>query len=320
MQTLALYPLTVAAVSRPVTLTLGTHGRRVSVAMREPQRTFAAMPPPSPSALSSMAVAAPEGDATATSSCREDSLAGPAAPPPPHLPPAQMVKGFRSGTRFKLSPTQVNEKNVPSAREVGQMIPTLQELHAQLPDAQELEQMFLAPKSVLSANEVSGLSEGSSERAAAITASSTSSSLLQKTTGPLENFLFGPPKDESAVAAEVTPTAASQQRLLLQRHLLACRALFWGTAYALLGFSATVITTMYLCGYYSLRDLQQGMRDKVARDEERLRTMAAAAVTAQDAAADTVVEHYVIDLSHPVEAWQQIQEIWGNVQRLADAE
>lgn len=247
-------------------------------------------------------------------------MAGAADSPPSHNPPAQTARGFRSSTQFQMSPAQVNEQNVPSAREVAQMIPTLQELRAQLPGAQELERTYIPRESALRANGVAGRSETSGERAAATTASSAPSSLLQKTMVPLEALFFGSATDEVAAATEATPTAASPPCPPSREHvLLAYRALFWGTAFALLGFSVTVATAMYLCGYHSLRDLQQGVRDKMRHDEERLHAMAAPAATGEGAAVDTV-KHYVVDVTHPTEAWRQLQEIWSALQRLSEEE
>ncbi|AYU79643.1 hypothetical protein conserved [Leishmania donovani] len=321
MQALVRFPMNAVAGVRRAPRTRAVHVRRASVAMVEPQRTFAANPPSSPLSLSSMGVATAEDAAAATSARCEGTMAGAADSSPSHNPPAQTAKGFRSSTQFRMSPAQVNEQNVPSAREVVQMIPTLQELRAQLPDALELERMYIPHQSALGANGVAGRSETSGERADATTASSAPSSLSQKMMGPLEALFFGSANDEIAAATEATPTTASPQRPPSREHvLLAYRALFWGTAFALLGFSATVSTAMYLCGYHSLRDLQQGVRDKMRHDEERLYAMAAPAATGEGAAVDTVMKHYVVDVTHPTEAWRQLQEIWSALQRLGEEE
>ncbi|GET89405.1 hypothetical protein, conserved [Leishmania tarentolae] len=295
--------------------------RRVSSAMVEPKRTFALNPPPAPFALPSTGVVASEEAAGSTSARSEGAATDAAAPLPSHNPVAQTAKGFRSSTRFKLSPAQVNEKNVPSAREIAQIIPSLRELHAQLPDARELERMYIPREPTLEDNGLAERSKASGEGRAAVMASSTPSSLFQKTTDPLEDLLFGSPNEENAVTNEATATSPLQKRPPSREHvLLAYRALLWGTLLAVLGFSATVVTTMYMCGYYSLRDLQQGVRDKMSHGGERLHATAAAGVTEGSASVDTVVEHYVIDVTHPAEAWRQVQEIWSAVQRLAEEE
>ncbi|CBZ27867.1 conserved hypothetical protein [Leishmania mexicana MHOM/GT/2001/U1103] len=321
MHALVRFPMHTVAGVRRASHTRAVHVRRVSVAMVESQRTFVANPPSSLFSLSSVGVATAEDAAAATSARCEGTAAEAADLPPSHDPPAQTVRGFRSSTRFPLSPAQVNEQNMPSAREVAQMIPTLEELRAQLPDAQELERTYIPRESALRANGVAGRSETSGECAAATTASSAPSSLLQKTMDPLEALFFGSPKDEIAAATEATPTAASQQRPSPREHvLLAYHALFWGTAFALLGFGATVATAMYVCGYHSLRDLKQRVRDKMSHDEERLHAMAAPAATGEGAPVGTVVRHYVVDVTHPTEAWRQVQEIWSAMQRLAEEE
>ncbi|KAG5502098.1 hypothetical protein GH5_05042 [Leishmania sp. Ghana 2012 LV757] len=312
MRAFAPFSMNAVAVVRRAPHTQGARERCVSVSMVETQRALVASSSPLPSSLSVVNGPAAEDASAATLVRCEENAEGAAATPP--------AKGFRSSTRFKLSPAQVNENNVPSAREVVRMIPTLQELRAQLPDARELEQTYIRPEWVLGANGAAEPGGKGSGHTAATTASSTAS-LFQKATDPLEEWLFGPPKEDSAAAAETAPEAALQRYPLPRLHLLlAYRALFWGTVFALLGFTATVATAMYVCGYHSLRDLQRGVRGKMDRDGERLRAMAAAAATAQGAEADTLVEHYVIDLAHPTEAWRQVQEIWGAVQRLAEEE
>ncbi|KAG5476618.1 hypothetical protein CUR178_03790 [Leishmania enriettii] len=312
MRAFAPFSMNAVAVVRLAPQTQVAREGCASVAMVETQRALVASSSSLPSLLSAVNGPAAEGASAVTSVRCEENAEGAAAAPP--------AKGFRSSTRFKLSPAQVNENNVPSAREVARMIPTLQELRAQLPDARELEQTYIRPECVLGTNGAAEPGGKGSGHATATTAPSTAS-LFQKVTDPLEDWLFGPPKEDSAAAAETAPAAALQRYPVPRQHLLlAYRALFWGTVFALLGFTATVATAMYVCGYHSLRDLQQGVRGKVHRDEERLRAMAAAAATAQGAEADTLVEHYVIDLTHPTEAWRQVQEIWGAVQRLAEEE
>ncbi|KAG5501804.1 hypothetical protein JKF63_04073 [Porcisia hertigi] len=283
-----------------------------SAVVVELRRTFVGNPSPLPSSSSS----------SVNVSAAEVAAADAAAPSPHPEASGHTVRGFRRGLPFQWSPSQVNGDNVPSAKEIEAMIPTLQELHAQLPGAREMEEMYIRPGSAMRVNGTTGLGETYSGDAATTVTSSQTTSLFENTTDPLEDLLFGPPKDQSAAATEATPTTASQQRLTSRQHmLLAYRALFWGTTFAFLGFTTTVVTAMYLCGYRSLRDLQQGVRDKMGRDEERLRAMADTAATrSQGAAVDTPLVHYVIDLSQPTVAWQQLQEIWGAIQHKAEEE
>ncbi|KAG5476349.1 hypothetical protein LSCM1_04051 [Leishmania martiniquensis] len=319
----ALLPFSTNAVAavRRAPQTHAARARCGSVATVEISRTLAKSPLPMLSSPLSENVSVAEDAAAATTvTCEDNAAVGAATPTPTHRP-ARPAKGFQSSTRFMLSPSQVNESNVPSAREVRQMLPTLQELRAQLPDARELEQTYIRPESVLGANGAAGLGGKKGEHTAAATASLTVSSLFFKTTDPLEEFLFGHPKGDSAASAEAERTSALQQRRLHRQHLLlAYRALFWGTLFAVLGFVSTVATAMYVCGYHSLHDLQQGVRHKKSREDERLRAMAAAAATAQGSAVDTPVEHYVLNLTHPTEVWRQVRDIWGAVQRLAEEE
>lgn len=223
---------------------------------------------------------------SAAQRCCCSSSSGVPSPPPP---------SFRSATNFKLAPTQVNETNVPTAREVKEMIPTLRELRAQLPEARELEQRYIRPEAVAATG-----GEG--------TAVAPSATIFQPTTDPLEDLLFGPPKAEAAAEASQGGTRPRRQHLLL-----AYRALLWGTAYALIGFAATVALAMYACGFHSIAELRAGVRGKLARDEARLRASAGEG-------ADASAEHYVIDLTHPAEAWRQAQEVWAAVQRMAEEE
>lgn len=231
-----------------------------------------------------------------TSPLRPDTAASAAASPSASTTSAPHT--FRSATNFKLAPAQVNEGNVPTAAEVAAMIPTLRELRAQLPDARALEQRYIQPMAVDAAADTTG-------------AASMTPGIFQKTTDPLEDLLFGPPKEEAAAAAATDAAAAPPARR--QHLLLAYQALLWGTVYAVLGFAATVALAMYGCGYGSLAALMDGVRGKMGRDEDRLR----ASVDVGDGA---VVEHYVIDLTHPTEAWRQVQEAWTAVQRLAEEE
>ncbi|KAL7709929.1 hypothetical protein N2W54_003134 [Lotmaria passim] len=217
---------------------------------------------------------------------------------PPNAPAARPT--FCSATKFKLTAAQVNETNVPSAKEVGQMIPTLRELHAQLPDAHDLEHRYIH----------------AATPADTAKATASASSIFQKTTDPLEDLLFGPPKEEVAAAA-AADEAGEGKRSQRQHLLLAYRALLWGTAYAVLGFLVTVVGAMYACGYHAVGELLDGVREKVHRDEERLRVAVGGDVTA---AGSSPVEHYVIDLTHPTETWRQVQEVWSAVQRLAEEE
>lgn len=169
------------------------------------------------------------------------------------------------------------------------MIPTLRELHAQLPDATALERRYI--------------------RAEGTGATAATTSIFQPTTDPLEDLLFGPPKEEGA--GEAATTAGTTPRR--QHLLLAYQALLWGTVYAVLGFAVTVALAMYACGYDSLAALKEGVRGKLSRDEARLRA------SVGDGGA-VAVEHYVVDLTHPSEAWRQMQEAWAAVQRAAEEE
>ncbi|KPA86753.1 putative mitochondrial hypothetical protein [Leptomonas pyrrhocoris] len=228
-------------------------------------------------------------------------------------PPTSSHMPFRSTTKFKLTPAQVNETNVPSAREVAQMIPTLRELQAQLPDALALEQRYIRPENVVapapeSASTADAADDNDFDGAGG---KPSTTPFFVKTTDPLEDLLFGPPKEEGTSAETTTEEDKRPRR---QHLLLAYRALLWGTAYALLGVGATVAGAMYLCGYHNLGELLDGVRGKARRDEDRLR----GCVAVDDAASS--VEHFVIDLTHPAEAWRQLQEVWSAVQRLAEEE
>ncbi|KPI85046.1 hypothetical protein ABL78_5884 [Leptomonas seymouri] len=229
----------------------------------------------------------------------------------PTLPASEQTSSartaFHSATKFRLTPAQVNETNVPSAKEVSQMIPTLRELRAQLPEALELERRYVRPECIATqlskSAETSDLAGDRGMNSADGTA--PMSAIFQKTTDPLEDLLFGPPKEVGA---------AESQRPQRQHLLLAYRALLWGTVYALLGFGATVATAMYLCGYHSVDELLEAVRGKNSREEDRLRT------SAGGDAGSASVQHYEIDLARPTEAWRQIQEVWSAVQRLAEEE
>jgi hypothetical protein len=247
--------------------------------------------------------------------------AGPSSPLLPlsssTSPPPAAHTTFRSATRFKLSPAQVNETNVPSAKEVGELIPTLRELRAQLPDARDLEQRYIRPEEMVAPSAASTPTStnivGDGSAIDGVTTTSATSTIFQKTTDPLEDLLFGPPKEEGGSTSLGMDHMQHPRR---QHLLLAYQALLWGTVYAFVGFVVTVAMAMYACGYHTLGELREGVRGKLSRDEERLRAVAGSS----GGAADGVVEHYVIDLTNPTEAWRQMQDVWLAVQRLATEE
>lgn len=203
--------------------------------------------------------------------------------------------GFSASLKFKLAPGQVDETNVPSARDVSRMLPSVKDLHAQLPGAHELEKRYINQDSVVNKT---GAAEAP---AAAAAATDGAPGIFIAATDPLEDFLDG-----KEAKTEMNP----------QHVLLAYKALGWGTVYAVAGFSIVVALCMAACGYRSLRELAQGVRDKVSRDEARLH---ADAERRAEADGGTVV-HYKIDLSDPTEAYRQMREIWDTVQDIAEDE
>lgn len=216
----------------------------------------------------------------------------------------QAQKGFCSTTKFKYSPSQVTETNVPSAREVASMIPTFRELQQQLPDARELESKYIQSGHLDTtvpaegAQDLSSSEAGAKDEGSRPTETTLTRGIFQKTTDPIEDLLFGPPKDDKAAAASP---------LRPQHLLLAYKALMWGTLYALIGFLTTVLLAMVVCGYRSVDDLLQAVRSKVDRD---------AALLASAEGDDVVL--YVIDIRDPVEAWRQAQRIWATIQQTAE--
>lgn len=208
------------------------------------------------------------------------------------VPPAN----FTSAVKFRLSPSEVNETNAPTAAEVSAMLPSLHDLRQQLPDARWLREKYIVQNKEAAS---------STERCptSAETTIPTSTLDFHEATDPLEDFLFDP------LGGEPQPQQPTSAHVLL-----AYRALAWGTFYAISGFTLTVAVIMTSCGYHSVANLRTTLREKVRRDEERLRTQAVSE------AADGDVVHYVIDLADPAEAWRQAQSIWKKVQQLADDE
>ncbi|EPY32158.1 hypothetical protein STCU_00780 [Strigomonas culicis] len=193
-------------------------------------------------------------------------------------------KQFNSRTKFKLTPDQVNESNVPSSAEVAELIPTLRELKKQLPSARELESKYIEKKPITENWKPSD--EETSE-------------VFQKTTDPFEDLLE-------------TPEDGKRRNKSTREHLLlAYRALLWGTFFAIVGFLTTVGLAMLTCGYHSIGELMDGVRAKVERDEKRLITKA------RESSGGEEVVHYVIDLSSPAAAMRQAQDIWNLVQDMA---
>lgn len=202
-------------------------------------------------------------------------------------------KGFVSTVRFALRPSEVNESNVPSAKEVAKSLPSLSELREQLPNARDLEVKYTseaAAKSVQrkEASEVQTREERISDQ---------SDNLADAVEGALDEM------DAESNGSAPQPTA--------QHVSLAFRALWWGTVYAFGGFFVVVCVGMLLCGYRSVGEVLESIRQKNERELAKLKA---------GTAGDGEVVHYVLDISNPSQLVSTTLEIWGKVLEMADTD
>nr|CCC91299.1 conserved hypothetical protein [Trypanosoma congolense IL3000] len=192
-------------------------------------------------------------------------------------------KLFTSSPSFKLQPCQVNESNIPTAREVTEMIATRKELHQQLPTARELEALYVRPPP-----------SGSGPTGC----SAPCEAPLWPDSDTAEEIM-----DEERY--ECTGTTDGLQTPSPAHVLLAWRALMWGTLYALLGVTAVVLLAMYASGMNSVSSVLHHLRSRPERELLRL------------AAEGHEVRHYVLDLANPITLGKQMQELWQVVQDAA---
>ncbi|ESS69910.1 hypothetical protein TCDM_01353 [Trypanosoma cruzi Dm28c] len=191
-------------------------------------------------------------------------------------------KSYRSATAFKLQPHEVNESNVPSAREVMAMIPSSKELQEQLPSAHELEAKYVRPAAV---------NAGPVRRQEEPPLWPNSDTVEEI----MEEMRYG-----SVEEGDVVPSPSPEHILL------AWRALIWGTLYAVIGVSFVVYVAMYACGMRGVGDVLGYTRGRAERERSRL---------AKDG---EEVAYYVVDLTNPSTLVEQVREIWNALQEVAE--
>lgn len=263
--------------------------------------------------------------------------------------PAKMLNPFKS---FDMSVMEVTSDNVPSARDVSRMLPSVQQLRSQLPSAKSLEQKYMqsreggridsadATNSSVATTRVlctpirleRSLFAGSADMASPPSATKSVSTdsgddksgisvkqdeacsiTLEQELNPLQG------EDKERWSAELNSGAETSSSELNGSHvLLAYKALMWGTVYAIVGFIIIVGLSMRLCGFYSIEDLKKGVRDKFERENERALLHWRAGVG--ESSGTDKVEHFVIDLSDKTNAWAQIRASWKAIQDMAEQE
>ncbi|ORC87646.1 uncharacterized protein TM35_000212520 [Trypanosoma theileri] len=193
---------------------------------------------------------------------------------------SEKPRPYRSSTSFRLQPHEVNETNVPSAREVADMIPSRAELEQQLASARELEARYIHNKTPQTK------------------CSSAEESPLWPNSDTVEEIMdeerYGDGEEE-----KVPPPSP-------QQILLAWKALMWGSLYALVGVTMVVCIAMYTCGMRSLADVLLYLRDRQERERRQLEEVG------------ENVNYYVLDLTNPSTLIQQVEEIWQALEDLAN--
>ncbi|CBH12175.1 hypothetical protein, conserved [Trypanosoma brucei gambiense DAL972] len=194
-------------------------------------------------------------------------------------------KSFTSRIPFKLRSDQVNESNIPSAREVSEMIATHEELQEQLPSAKFLESRYI--KRPLH-----------TESCGSCPATVCGPPLWPDCDTPeeiMDEERYGGPEAMDRVPA---PSA--------EHMLLAWRALMWGTLYAFVGVTLVVAVAIYVSGVNGISSVLQHLRSRSERELHRL------------SAEGQEVHHFVLDLTNPVAFGRQLQEAWQLVQDIAN--
>ncbi|RNF09462.1 hypothetical protein TraAM80_02174 [Trypanosoma rangeli] len=190
-------------------------------------------------------------------------------------------KSYCSATSFKLQPHEVNDTNVPSAREVLAMIPLREELQQQLPSARELEAQCVQPPGVKTRP-----------------AMRWGEPPLWPNSDTVEEIM-----DEERYGSEegkdVVPPPSPEHILL------AWKALLWGSVYAVIGVAVVVCVAMYACGKSSVEEVLGHLRGRAERERRRL------------AAEGEEVSYYVVDLTSPATLVAQVQEVWHVLEELA---
>ncbi|KAH9598545.1 hypothetical protein LSM04_003279 [Trypanosoma melophagium] len=188
---------------------------------------------------------------------------------------------YRSTTSFRLQPHEVNETNVPSAREVADMIPSRAELEKQLSSARELEARYIHNKTQETK------------------CSSTHEPPLWPNSDTVEEIMDEERYGDGDGKNEVLPPSPQQV-------LLAWKALMWGSLYAVVGVTVVVCLAMYICGMRSLSGVILYLRDRQERERRRLEEVG------------DEVSYYVLDLTNPSTLIQQVEEIWQALEDLAN--
>lgn len=88
--------------------------------------------------------------------------------------------------------------------------------------------------------------------------------------------------------------------------LLAYKALAWGTVYSIAGMSLLTAFIMFCCGWRSVNDVLQSVREKSHRDMLLFESKGCEAT----GSAANEVKHFDLDFSQPMKAAAQLKEIW----------
>lgn len=112
---------------------------------------------------------------------------------------------------------------------------------------------------------------------------------------------FATPDDVLTASEEEEETVVPKEQFIF----LAIKALWLGTVYCLVGVSLITLGIMYLCGCYSVEDVMTKVREKTQRDITLLQ------LKGREMTGSETVKHYEIDLKQPLQAWDQVKEIWS---------